>query len=177
MDNAFTYFSEYTQTAVLPPGWKSWREIMLKALDQAFDALRNQEVPVGAVLIDTHTGQIIGKGKNSPISLSDPTAHAEITALRMASKIRQNYRLPGTILAVTLEPCLMCLGALVQARIEGLVFGAKDPKAGAICSRVNYKQMDWINHKFWVLGGVLEQECGSLLKSFFALKRKQTDRA
>jgi tRNA(adenine34) deaminase len=66
---------------------------------------------------------------------------------------------------------------LVQARIEGLVFGAKDPKAGAICSRVNYKQMDWINHKFWVLGGVLEQECGSLLKSFFALKRKQTDRA
>ncbi len=145
---------------------------MLKALDEAFDALKNQEVPIGAVLIDTHTGQIIGRGKNSSISLIDPTAHAEIVALRMACRARQNYRLPRTILAVTLEPCLMCVGALVQARIDGLVFGAKDPKAGAICSCLNYKQMNWINHRFWVLGGVLEKECKSVLKGFFYKKRK-----
>ena len=172
MKNDFTYFFKHTQTPSLPAGWKSWRKLMLKAMDQAFDALKNQEVPIGAVLIDTHTGQIIGKGKNSPISLIDPAAHAEIMALRMACKKRQNYRLPGTILAVTLEPCLMCLGAMTHARIDGLIFGAKDPKAGVICSCLDYRQLNWLNHRFWVLGGVLEQECGSLLKSFFALKRK-----
>jgi tRNA(adenine34) deaminase len=172
MENDFTYFFKHTQTPSLPAGWKSWRKIMLKAMDQAFDALKNQEVPIGAVLIDTHTGQIIGRGKNSPISTVDSTAHAEVGAIRMACMKRQNYRLPGTILAVTLEPCLMCLGAMIHARIDGLIFGAKDPKAGAICSRLNYEQMGWLNHRFWVLGGILEQECSSLLKSFFALKRK-----
>lgn len=142
---------------------------MRQALDAALVAEKNNEVPVGAVLVKD--GQLISKANNSPIGLNDPSAHAEVLAIRHAAQSLDNYRLPGTILYVTLEPCMMCAGAMLHARIERLVFGAYDQKTGVAGSC-----FDWINddkqlHKIKVQGGVLENDCRLLLQNFFKQKR------
>ena len=155
-----------------PPGWRSWRLVIARALKEARLAAKRGEAPVGAVVVDAQTGRILGEAGNSPILLSDPTAHAEILALRQAAQVTGNYRLPDAILAVTLEPCLMCLGAMTHARIAGLVFGAADPKAGAIVSRLEGPALPFLNHRFPVLHGVLADQCGGMLTRFFAQRRK-----
>lgn len=127
------------------------------------------EVPVGAVVVKD--GAIIGRGFNTPISSADPTAHAEVRALRAAARHEGNYRLTGCTLYVTLEPCAMCAGAILHARIARLVFGAPDPKAGACGSVVDLFADARLNHHTCVAGGVLAAECGALLKRFFAAKR------
>lgn len=144
---------------------------METALKEAQNAAEIQEVPIGAVLIDAKRSNIIARSYNQSISLNDPSAHAEICCLRQAASLRGNYRLSGTIMIVTLEPCIMCLGALIQARISGLVFGARDPRSGAIVSRIDMAEMQWLNHRFWYIDGVLEDECSAVLKKFFHRKR------
>ncbi len=144
---------------------------MQQALEEAEKAGMRGEVPVGAVLADVTTGEILARGSNRCIELNDPTGHAEIIALRRAGEVRRNYRLPGTVLAVTLEPCLMCLGALIQARIDGLVYGPRDPGAGALLSRLDILDFAWLNHKFWIVENILEDECRDLLQNFFRDKR------
>jgi len=143
---------------------------MLLALEQARLAATAGEVPVGAVLLDTQ-GKQIAAGHNQPIGTRDPTAHAEIVVLREAARQLQNYRLPDTTLYVTLEPCTMCVGALVQARVGRIVYGAREPKAGAIESRQRLFETGQYNHVPTILGGVLGKECGELLSGFFAMRR------
>ena len=143
---------------------------MREALSLARSAECLGEVPVGAVVVCD--GQIIGRGFNSPIGESDPTAHAEIAALRDAARGLDNYRLPGCELFVTLEPCAMCAALLVHARIDRLVFGAFDPKAGAVVSRYRIGSDGLLNHSFTVTGGVLAEECGRLLREFFQNRRR-----
>ncbi|MCC8194879.1 MAG: nucleoside deaminase, partial [Deltaproteobacteria bacterium] len=119
-----------------PPSWPTWEALMREALNEARHAVIAGEVPVGAVVV-APSGAVIGRGHNAPIASNDPTAHAEIAAIRQAARATGNYRLTGCVLAVTLEPCLMCAGAIVQARINGVVFGASDPRAGAVSSRLD----------------------------------------
>ncbi len=142
---------------------------MLKALDLAECAERIGEVPVGCIVV--LDGNIIGSGYNRPISFKDPTAHAEILALKSAAKNLSNYRIPGTTLYVTLEPCTMCIGAMIHARIQRLVFGANEPRAGAACSAFQLLDSDSYNHKIDVVSGVLAEECGEILRSFFSYRR------
>jgi tRNA(adenine34) deaminase len=146
---------------------------MTRALRQAWLAGKHGEAPVGAVVLSAHTGEVLGEAGNGPIGLSDPTAHAEILALRRAGETLGNYRLTGTILAVTLEPCLMCLGAMVHARVGGLVFGARDPKSGAVVSNLEGLALPFLNHRFPVIEGILAGECGATLSRFFAGRRKE----
>ncbi len=154
-----------------PGSQKQWQIFMHQALKEAGEAGSRGEVPVGAVLADVNTGEILARGSNRCIELNDPTAHAEIIALRRAGEARRNYPLPETVLAVTLEPCLMCLGAITQARIDGLVYGPRDPGAGALFSRLDILDFAWLNHKFWVVENILENECLELLQNFFRPKR------
>ena len=142
---------------------------MQRALELAKKAEAQGEVPVGSVLIKDD--QVIGEGWNHPVSANDPTAHAEISAMRAASDKLQNYRLPGTTLYVTLEPCTMCVGAMIHARIERLVFGAYEPKTGAVTSVFDILQSPEHNHCVNFQGGVLENECAGLLKEFFQARR------
>ncbi|MGH8683430.1 MAG: tRNA adenosine(34) deaminase TadA [Burkholderiales bacterium] len=142
---------------------------MRAALTLAEEAWRRGEVPVGAVVV-AH-GKIAGRGFNAPIEGHDPTAHAEIAALRDAARTLGNYRLPDCALYVTLEPCPMCAGAIMQARIRRLVFGAADPKTGACGSVVDLFAEPRLNHHTLVTGSVLAEECGALLKEFFAGRR------
>jgi tRNA(adenine34) deaminase len=144
---------------------------MGEALYQARLSLGAGEVPVGAVLVLAE-GNMVAHAHNFPISLNDPTAHAEILALRQAAEIVGNYRLPGTTLYVTMEPCLMCTGALIYARIKRLVFGAPDPKAGACVSLYRIPEDPRLNHRFEVTGGVREAECRELMQQFFQEKRR-----
>lgn len=130
------------------------------------------EVPVGAVVVKE--GQIVGRGFNSPIGESDPTAHAEIAALRDAARVLGNYRLPGCELFVTLEPCAMCAGAIMHARISRVIYGARDPKTGVHGSVVDLFGVERLNHHATVIGGVLGDECGAILSDFFARRRKKT---
>ncbi len=146
-------------------------QFMQVALDLAKQAAINGEVPVGAVVVNN--GEIIGRGSNAPISLSDPSAHAEIQALRDAAKTINNYRLIDCTLYVTLEPCVMCTGAIQHARIAKLVYGASDPKTGACGSVVNLMSENKLNHHTEVLGGVMAEECGKLLSTFFRERRKK----
>ena len=139
---------------------------MRHALDQAKRAAENDEVPVGAVVVLEE--KIVGEGYNQPLGTHDPTAHAEIVALRDAARRLENYRLGGTTLYVTLEPCLMCAGAILQARIERVVFGAFDEKAGAVGSTANLLQSPLANHQCQVTAGVLGDECAELLDRFFS---------
>ncbi len=143
---------------------------MKRALTEAINASKRGEVPVGAVLIRNNI--IISEGSNSPISLNDPTAHAEIIAIRNAATTLNNYRLSGTTLYVTLEPCVMCIGAMLHARIERLVYGAPDPKSGAVSSLYNIGSDGLLNHTLNITGPILEQKCASILKCFFTEKRK-----
>jgi tRNA(adenine34) deaminase len=145
---------------------------MREAISEARKAEAEGEVPVGAILLLNE--KIIGRGHNSPIQKYDPTAHAEILALRQGAYNCRNYRLPGSVLIVTIEPCIMCVGALIHARVEAIVYGASDPKTGAVRSCFQLAQHNQLNHKMRVVEGVLEEECGLLLKSFFAARRSQT---
>lgn len=141
------------------------------ALEQAAVALAAGEVPVGAVIVSPE-GTVIGRGYNHPISSCDPTGHAEIMAMREAARSAGNYRLTGTTLVCTLEPCTMCAGAIVHARIARLVFGAFDPKAGAAGSLYNVVADPRLNHQPEVVSGIREAECRQLLQEFFLWKRK-----
>jgi len=142
---------------------------MREAIALAHAAQARGEVPVGAVVVSD--GRIVGRGGNAPIAASDPTAHAEIAALREAGRALGNYRLPDCDLYVTLEPCAMCAGALIHSRIRRVVFGASDPKTGACGSVVDLFAEPRLNHHTSVSGGVAAQECGSLLSAFFAARR------
>ena len=142
---------------------------MLAALEQARKAAAAGEVPVGAVAVQD--GAIVGAGFNAPIGSHDPSAHAEIRALRDAAQRLGNYRLPGCELYVTLEPCAMCVGAMLHARIARLVYGAPDPKTGACGSVIDLISEPRLNHHASVTAGVMAQECGALLREFFAAKR------
>jgi tRNA(adenine34) deaminase len=145
------------------------RQFMQQALDQAKLAAMAGEVPVGAVLV--RDGKIISRGFNQPIGNSDPSAHAEMMALRAAAHIESNYRLPGTTLYVTLEPCIMCAGAMLHARVERVVFGATDSKTGAAGSVLNVFSEKQINHQTQVEGGIMDDECGQILRDFFKGRR------
>lgn len=148
---------------------------MREALSLARSAECLGEVPVGALVV--RDGEIIGRGFNSPIGESDPTAHAEIAALRDAARRESNYRLPGCTLYVTLEPCAMCAGAILHARIARVVYGARDAKTGVHGSVVDLFAVDRLNHHTAVEGGVLADECGRMLSDFFAARRAQRARA
>ena len=143
---------------------------MRLALEQARLAAAAGEVPVGAVVV--LDGAVIGAGHNQPISSQDPTAHAEIVAMRAAAKATGNYRLTGATLYVTVEPCLMCVGAMVHARIAELIFGAPEPKAGAVVSTQRAHEHAALNHRLTVTGGVLADECSTVMKEFFEQRRK-----
>lgn len=142
---------------------------MEKAISLAKEAEVQDEVPVGAVIVLEN--QIIGSGFNKPISTHNPAAHAEIIALQDAATKMQNYRLPNTTMYVTLEPCIMCVGAIIHARIKRVVFGAFDDKTGAIGSKLNLMEEYKWNHHFEYEGGILGKECGEILKNFFKNKR------
>ncbi len=142
---------------------------MQQAIAAAQKAWELGEVPVGAVVVKN--GEVIATGYNQPIARHDPTAHAEIAALRAAASVLGNYRLPGCELFVTLEPCVMCAGAMMHARLARVVYGATDPKTGACGSVVNLFAEEKLNHHTELLGGVMADECGTLLKSFFAERR------
>ena len=145
------------------------RQFMQQAIEQAHLAAIAGEVPVGAVLV--RDGQVISKAFNKPITSHDPSAHAEMLALRQAALAEQNYRLPGTTLYVTLEPCAMCAGAMLHARVDRIVFGAPDPKTGAAGSVVDLFAIKQINHQTSIEGGIMGDECGQLLKNFFKERR------
>ena len=147
-------------------------QMMRRALELADKAESLGEIPVGAVLVDG-TGKIIGEGWNLSIVNSDPTAHAEIVALRHAAQCIQNYRLLNTTLYVTLEPCTMCAGAILHSRIKRLVFGASDAKTGAVGSRFHFFDDYKMNHSLEITGGVLQEECSSKLSAFFQKRREQ----
>ena len=153
-------------------GWSETDlEHMRAALAEAQAGAESGEVPVGAVVVAG--GEVIARGHNRSETDNDPSAHAEIVALREAARKTGNYRLTNATLYVTLEPCAMCIGALVQARIERLVFGAYDPKAGAAGSAVDLSDSPSFNHRFEINGGVLAEECRAVLKTFFESKRSR----
>jgi tRNA(adenine34) deaminase len=142
---------------------------MRAALVLADEAARRGEVPVGAVVVVD--GEIVGRGSNQPIGTHDPTAHAEVVALRAAAARLGNYRLTGATIYVTIEPCLMCVGALVHARISTLVYGATEPKAGAVESTQRAHEHAALNHRMVVIAGVLAVECGAVMQRFFQARR------
>jgi tRNA(adenine34) deaminase len=144
-------------------------QLMREALAEAVRARDVGEVPIGAVI--SLDGAIIGRGFNQPITSGDPTAHAEIVAIRSAAATMQNYRLTGATLCVTIEPCLMCVGALVHARIGTLVYGAAELRTGAVASTVRGGELPGHNHRFDVVAGVCEEECRALLQAFFKERR------
>ena len=148
-------------------------DFMALALEQAREAGAAGEVPVGALVV--LDGAVIGQGFNQPILRSDPTAHAEVVALRAAASALGNYRRPGSTLYVTLEPCAMCAGAIMHARVARVVFGARDPKTGVAGSVIDLFAETRLNHHAQVEGGVMGDACGSLLSSFFAARRSRRD--
>jgi tRNA(adenine34) deaminase len=143
--------------------------LMREALVQAKKALKKGEVPIGAVVV--LGDEIIGRGHNQPITMKDPTAHAEIIALKEASNRLENYRLNEAIIYTTLEPCLMCAGALVHARIKKIIFAAQDTKSGVVVNNGGLIQSEFLNHKVSFEGGILEKQASKLLKDFFLEKR------
>lgn len=142
---------------------------MREALALAAEGAARGEVPVGAVLVQG--GEVIGRGFNCPISTSDPSAHAEMVAIRAAAQAVANYRLPGSTLYVTLEPCAMCAGLIVHSRVQRVVFGASEPRAGMAVSRGQFFDQTFLNHRVLVQGGVLAEECGEVLRAFFKARR------
>jgi len=144
---------------------------MRMAVEAARRARHLGEVPIGAVVV--YEGEVVGTGFNQPIRSLDPTAHAEIGALRQAARALDNYRLSGAVLYVTIEPCLMCLGAILHARISTLVYGAADPKCGAVDSALKLAGHRLISNRLTVVSGVLEDECRKILQDFFRFKREQ----
>ena len=148
----------------------NFHQWMEEALSEAEKGARQGEVPVGAVLTDPD-GQILARAHNRPISLNDPTAHAEILTLRQAAHIYQNYRLPGMTLTVTIEPCLMCMGAAIHARIARLIYGAHDKKFGAAGSLYNIAADIRLNHRLEIISGIREKDCSDMIQSFFKTRR------
>lgn len=144
-------------------------DYMKMALEEAQKALEKDEVPVGAVVL--LEGRIIGRGHNMPITTHDPSAHAEILALRRAAAATGNYRLTGASLYVTLEPCIMCAGAIIQSRLARVIFGARDPKCGAAASLYEVLTDNRLNHQVAVTEGILKEECGEIISRFFRKKR------
>jgi tRNA(adenine34) deaminase len=142
---------------------------MQEALEEARKAEAEGEVPVGAILLVNE--KIVGRGHNHSIRAHDPSAHAEILALRHGAHSMRNYRLPGSILVVTIEPCAMCAGAMIHARVDELIYGASDPKTGAIDSHLHLANAQHLNHKIEVTSGVLADQCSALLKCFFESRR------
>jgi tRNA(adenine34) deaminase len=153
----------------------AWTAPMRGALDQARAALTTDDVPVGALVVATD-GSVVATGRNRREADGDPTAHAEVIALREAARVRGSWRLDGCTLVVTLEPCTMCAGAAVLSRLDRLVYGAADPKAGAVDSLYDVVRDPRLNHRPEVVGGVLAEECGDLLRDFFRARRKPADR-
>ena len=151
----------------------SHEEMMHAALAQAREAMARDEVPIGAVVVID--GELVAAAFNQPISTLDPTAHAEIGALRAAARKAGNYRLTGATLCVTVEPCAMCVGAIVHARIGTLIYGTAEPKTGAVCSTMKLLDDPSWNHRVQIVGGVMEVEARSLLQEFFQRKRKKAD--
>lgn len=145
------------------------QQFMQCAIELAKQAEHEGEVPVGAVIVKN--GDIIAEGWNRPIVNHDPTAHAEIQVIRAAADVLQNYRIPNTTLYVTLEPCLMCMGAIVHARVQRVVYGATDPRAGVVESIYTITEDQKLNHHVDMVGGVMADECGQLLKDFFRKRR------
>ena len=148
-------------------------KLMQLAINEAIKAGQNDEVPVGAALV-AESGKILSLAHNSTINLSDPTAHAEILALRMAAKKLLNYRLLNTTLYVTVEPCIMCMGAIIHARVSRIVFGTNDPRWGAAGSIYNFADDPRLNHQPEIIGGVCKDECKILIQDFFRSKRNPT---
>jgi tRNA(adenine34) deaminase len=146
-----------------------YESLMAAALEEAHRGLSAGEVPIGAVV--AINGEIVGRGFNQPISSHDPTAHAEIVAIRDAARHVGNYRLTGATLCVTIEPCLMCVGAIVHARIATVVFGAAEPKSGGVLSTVRGGELPGLNHRFEVVAGVGEDACRELIQAFFKARR------
>lgn len=153
-----------------PPGWDTWESLMELAYKEAKRAYALGEVPVGAVVVDGN-GTILGTGHNEVELMHDPSAHAEIVAIRRAGLTAGNYRLEGAYLVVTMEPCLMCSGALVHARLAGVVYGAYDDKAGAVSSCMESLDAYFHNHRLWHMGGICEDTCSDLLVRFFSSRR------
>jgi tRNA(adenine34) deaminase len=145
--------------------------LMQLALEEAEKGFLEGEVPVGAIIASLEGDRVIARAHNRPLALNDPTAHAEILAMREAGLFCENYRLINTLLVVTVEPCLMCMGAAINARISRLVFGAKDPKAGAAISLFNLAAENRLNHKIAVEHGIMAEECQGLIRSFFSARR------
>jgi tRNA(adenine34) deaminase len=145
-------------------------DAMRLALTEAERARDAGEVPVGAVIV--LDGRVVGSGFNQPISSVDPTAHAEVIALRAAARAIGNYRLTGSLLYVTVEPCLMCVGAMIHARVAQVIFGTPEPKAGALISSARAHEAPGLNHRLEVLGGILEDECRQTIQRFFEERRK-----
>lgn len=145
---------------------------MMLAIKEAKQARAAGEVPVGAVIVD-RDNRVIGHGYNAPIASNDPTCHAEIAAIRMAAHSKSNYRLTGTTLYVTIEPCIMCMGAIIHARIHRVVFGAADPKWGAACSLYRMAEDPRLNHHPEIVAGICEEQTSSLIKGFFKNKRSR----
>lgn len=145
------------------------QDFMREALELARQGALLGEVPVGAVLVQN--GEVIGRGFNCPISRSDPSAHAEMVAIRDAAKALDNYRLPGSTLYVTLEPCSMCAGLIVHSRVSRVVFGALEPKAGIVQSQGQFFTQSFLNHRVVFEGGMLAEECGAVLSEFFKQRR------
>jgi len=144
---------------------------MREALIEGKIALLAGEVPVGSVVVAAD-GQIVGRGFNQPIGANDPTAHAEIQALRDAARLLGNYRLNGTTLYVTVEPCPMCAGALIHSRVDRLVYGTHEPKSGAVCSAIRMLDHPALNHRIEIVSGVLEDKCREMIQDFFGEKRR-----
>jgi len=144
---------------------------MREALIEGKIALLAGEVPVGSVVVAAD-GQIVGRGFNQPIGANDPTAHAEIQALRDAARLLGNYRLNGTTLYVTVEPCPMCAGALIHSRVDRLVYGTHEPKSGAVCSAMRMLDHPALNHRIEIVSGVLEDKCREMIQDFFGEKRR-----
>jgi tRNA(adenine34) deaminase len=144
-------------------------DYMRMALAEAESAFKKDEVPVGAIVV--YEGKVLARGHNSPISSNDPSAHAEMLALRQAAETLGNYRLTGASLYVTLEPCIMCAGAIIQARLARLIFGASDPKCGAVASLYEVLNDKRLNHQVAVTGEILKEECGEIISRFFREKR------
>ena len=142
---------------------------MREALELARQGAERGEVPVGALLVQG--GEVVGRGFNCPISTSDPSAHAEMVAIRAAAQTVQNYRLPGSTLYVTLEPCSMCAGLIVHSRVSRVVYGTTEPKAGVAVSRGQFFAQDFLNHRVLIEGGLLAEECSEMLSTFFKARR------
>lgn len=166
----------YEELTALPAGWECWEALMQEAMQEAAKAEALGEVPVGALLV-APDGTLVARAHNRTIADNDPCAHAEVLALRQAGSTLENYRLDDLVMVVTLEPCLMCVGAMVHARIRGIVYGTTDPKTGCLTSQMDGVALPFHNHAMWQQGGILADECAEQLSAFFRKRRNEHKKA